>query len=1043
MNRARTRGRQAFRGGGGRIEHSAGRGLAILALFLLAAVAPLPASAHDRLGANLNFIADFFRNHEFNDLVKQSRAFLKAGGCCFDDGNAAHRATVGADGWPTEDFKLFPMTAQAGVSGLGGTYRLVFTGPPGTTVAATGAALQNRTFDAATATHRADIVFAAGGDGFFLDFTGTGGNVKNVRLLRPGVPEAGTPMFTPAWLAHTRRFNVLRFLDWTRTNGNRHVNWADRTTPEKLRTETLIAQWETVIAAANALGRDAWINIPVQASDEYVTSLAALFRDTLDPGLNLYLEYGNELWNFSLTDQGMDAFNGGAPFNGAAVNRSLAAASPANSPLRYDGNTNETTLAQRRVALRLKQISDIFRTVWGPAAINTRVRPVLAGQMANSSIVAEGLAMVEHPRGLNTAPNAVFYAISGAPYIFASADNDGNADEAPGMTVQQILDGMAAGVANAPSESSYQYLSHAGMGAWYGLKVLAYEAGFDNFGANNIANKRLANLDPRIRTICKDYIDQWHAFGFEQLLWFNAGAGTYDTQFGMWPLLEDMGNPAVPKNQCMDEILAGALPAITAGRSIASAVPGGAFRGSAGPDGALTGLAGPFGFPGYVEYLLRADTAGTYSLVFNGSAPAGETFRVELNNALVNADVVLPASTGDSAAVSVTLRQGLNAMRIRRSAGASWTVNRFTFTLTSAAPALSRSATSIDFGGQSMGTTAPPQTLTLTNSGTAGITISAIAIGGTQFAHSHNCTNLDAGASCTVTITFMPAAAAGAVNAAVPVGATLTIASNASGSPHTVSLSGTAEKSLITHYYRSILRRAPDAGGKAFWQGEAARVAMLGANVNEVWYALAMAFFTSAEYLGQNRGDSGFVSDLYNTFFNRAPDSGGLAFWLSNLGQGMPREVALAEFMFSAEFRDFARAIFGNTAVRAEIDMLGDFYRGLLARPPDDSGFGFWRGRFRTAQCQGSAAVTGEVEAISSAFALSGEYAGRGRSPAQYVGDLYNAFLRRGGDLAGVRFWIGQITGGARSREQVRVEFRNSPEFVARVNAVIAQGCLQ
>jgi hypothetical protein len=305
-----------------------------------------------------------------------------------------------------------------------------------------------------------------------------------------------------------------------------------------------------------------------------------------------------------------------------------------------------------------------------------------------------------------------------------------------------------------------------------------------------------------------------------------------------------------------------------------------------------------------------------------------------------------------------------------------------------------------------------------------------------------NCGTLAASATCTVTLTFSPAPAGGALNSALAVGGTLTITSDASGSPHTVSLSGSAEKSLVSHYYRSILRRAPDSGGKAFWQSEAARVANLGVNVNEVWFALSITFYTSPEYLAFNRDNTGFVTDLYNTFFNRAPDSGGLNFWVGNLDSGMPREVALAEFMFSGEFANFTTAIFGNTPVRAEVNMVGDFYRGLLSRLPDDGGLAFWVGRFRTAQCQGAAAVTSEVEAISSAFTLSGEYAARGRGNAGYVGDLYNAFLRRGGDLGGVLFWVDEIASGRRSRETVRVDFRNSPEFQARVSAVVGEGCI-
>ena len=1008
------------------------------AAFLLCASFTL-AHAHNQLGANLNFIADFFRNHEFNDLVKQSRAFLKAGSH-FDDGNPADRATVGPDGWPTEDFKLFAMTAQAGVTGLGGTYKLVFTGQA--TIVATGATIQNKVYDAGTNTTRADVVFPAGGDTLFIDFTATGGTVKDVRLLRPGVPEVSTPLLTPTWSAHTSRFTVLRFLDWTRTNGNRHIAWSDRTTPQKLRTETLIAQWETVIAAANALNRDPWINVPVQASDEYVTNLATLFRDTLNSNLNLYVEYGNELWNFGLTDQGMDAFNGGGSFNGATVNRDAANAGGADPSLgaAFAGDLPPDATARgfRRVALRLKQVSDIFKAVWGPSAINTRVRPVLAGQMANSFIVNEGLRYVDEI--LNVRPDTVFYALAGAPYIFASANADANADETPGLTKDQILDGMQAGVGNAGSESVYQYLSHAGLGAWYGLKVLAYEAGFDNFGSQNIPAKRDANLDPRIKTICKDYVNAWHAMGFGTLMWFNAGAASYSTQFGMWPLLEDMGSPAQPKNQCMDEILAAALPAVTVGTSAtAGPIPGGSYRGGASPSGPITGGEGVLGFPGYAEYLVRADLAGTYNLTFTGSAPAGETFRVKLNNATVAANVVLPTTTGTSSAISVTLRQGLNALRIERSVGGSWSIASFAFTLVSAGPSLSLSTSSLDFGGQSMGTTSPSQTFTFSNAGGGTLTVDSVVSSSPQFTVSHSCTPAPV---CTVTVTFTPAPTGAALNADPPVPGQVTITTNASGSPHAVSLTGRAEKSLVTHFYRAILRRAPDAPGKAFWQGEAARLQSIGANVNEAWYALAQFFYFSAEYASFNRDNPGFVTDLYTTFFNRAPDGGGLAFWVNELASGMPREVVLAGFMFSAEFSSFTQAIFGNTAARAEVDTVMDFYRGMLARTPDPDGFTAWVNNFRAAQCQGGAAVNNMVETISSNFAGSGEYLGRNRTNAQYVGDLYNAFLRRGGDLGGVQFWINDLDASTRSRENVRQNFLASPEFQGRVGNIIAQGCM-
>ncbi len=247
--------------------------------------------------------------------------------------------------------------------------------------------------------------------------------------------------------------------------------------------------------------------------------------------------------------------------------------------------------------------------------------------------------------------------------------------------------------------------------------------------------------------------------------------------------------------------------------------------------------------------------------------------------------------------------------------------------------------------------------------------------------------------------------------------------------------------SLVPHFYESILGRAPDPTGEAYWDGEVTRMKSLGAGVNEVWYAMASSFFSSAEYASFNRDDTGFVTDLYNAFFNRPPDASGLAYWTDQLASGMPREVALVSFMFSPEFTSYTQSLFGNTAARAEVNLVMDFYRGLLARLPDTSGFDYWVQQFRTAQCQGSSAVYAQAQAISSAFAHSAEYAARGRTNSQYVGDLYNAFLRRGGDLTGVQYWIGQVS-TAQSRDTVLQSFLSSPEFAARVNAVVSQGCM-
>ena len=355
----------------------------------------------------------------------------------------------------------------------------------------------------------------------------------------------------------------------------------------------------------------------------------------------------------------------------------------------------------------------------------------------------------------------------------------------------------------------------------------------------------------------------------------------------------------------------------------------------------------------------------------------------------------------------------------------------FTSTTAPAAGAISLTPPTLSFGGQSMNNPSPSQTVTVTNTGATTVTINSVRASN-DFTATHACTTLAPQETCAVQVVFRPFAT-GARSGTLTVQAT-------SGSP-IVPLDGVGEASFVRHYYQAILGREPDEPGRLFWEQEATRVTGLGANINEVWFALATQFFFSAEYSAFQRSNVEFVTDLYRTFFGREPDTGGRDFWTGQLDSGMPREVLLASFTFSIEFTLASNRTFGVSAVRAELDMVTDFYRGLLARLPDDTGFAFWRQRFRTAQCNGSAAVTAAASDISREFLGGGEYTGRNRTTAQYVGDLYNAFLRRGGDLAGVQFWIEAIQGG-KTRDQVLQGFVDSGEFKARVAAVTQAGCL-
>ncbi len=99
------------------------------------------------------------------------------------------------------------------------------------------------------------------------------------------------------------------------------------------------------------------------------------------------------------------------------------------------------------------------------------------------------------------------------------------------------------------------------------------------------------------------------------------------------------------------------------------------------------------------------------------------------------------------------------------------------------APSAILTPTSITFSAQEVGTASGPQIVTLSNSGSAALSVSSILVTG-DYSQTNNCpASLAAGSACAISITF------NATNAGTRTG-TLTIVDNSTGSPQTVTLAG-------------------------------------------------------------------------------------------------------------------------------------------------------------------------------------------------------------------------------------------------------------
>ena len=129
------------------------------------------------------------------------------------------------------------------------------------------------------------------------------------------------------------------------------------------------------------------------------------------------------------------------------------------------------------------------------------------------------------------------------------------------------------------------------------------------------------------------------------------------------------------------------------------------------------------------------------------------------------------------------------------------------------APVVSLSPTSLTFPNQTVGTTSASKVSTLTNSGSTTLTISSVTVSGDfVLAGLGNCgTSLAAGSSCTISVSFTPA------TTGIRMGM-VTVDDSATGSPQTISLTGTGVASAVAsalNYYVSTTGSDSSGDGSA------------------------------------------------------------------------------------------------------------------------------------------------------------------------------------------------------------------------------------
>ncbi|WP_372438869.1 DUF4214 domain-containing protein, partial [Pandoraea sputorum] len=126
----------------------------------------------------------------------------------------------------------------------------------------------------------------------------------------------------------------------------------------------------------------------------------------------------------------------------------------------------------------------------------------------------------------------------------------------------------------------------------------------------------------------------------------------------------------------------------------------------------------------------------------------------------------------------------------------------------------------------------------------------------------------------------------------------------------------------ITSYYKNILGREPDAGGLAYWVAQVEA----GLKLSDV----VSSFTTSTEAASTVQP----IIALYQAAFGRTPDTGGLQYWVAQVQSGMSLADVTQAFTQSSEF--------ATVSAGSPTQFITALYQNTLGRAPDAGGLAYW-----------------------------------------------------------------------------------------------------
>ncbi len=511
------------------------------------------------------------------------------------------------------------------------------------------------------------------------DPAGTGDYIRNLRLVREADEHLlASERFNPVFLERTAPYEALRFMEWMKINASPIARWEQRSLPEQ-------ASWsgpagvpyEVLVELSNRLQKPAWLNIPHQADDDFVRRLAELVRDRLDPGLKVYVEYSNEVWNSAFSQQSW-------------IREQAQALWP-------ESSSSDFTKVINWFGKRSAEVCTIWKDTFGSEA--GRVVCALGAQAANDWTARQAL---ECPLWTNGKPciEHGIDAVAIAPYFggylgkpeYASELEDWTYTSDGGLDLlfQELSFGgqLGGGPDGGGLLEAWRWIDrYASLAASNGLELLAYEAGQHLVGIRGVENNaRITELftglnrDERMRVLYEQYLARWEDSGGGTLMHFSdiVTPGRY----GSWGALEDVLQTQSPKYLALLDYLGAQAPGgpaaytltlSTSGSGDGTVSGGGSYAAGSLVSPTATAAEGSI-FTGWVPttcasaFNLEADT--TCTAVFEGAQQLRVTNRGSSSDRVIGAGIDCGETCERSYATGAEI--SLTAVPASGSAFAGW-----------------------------------------------------------------------------------------------------------------------------------------------------------------------------------------------------------------------------------------------------------------------------------------------------------------------------------------------------------------------------------